>query len=201
MEKIVIENEINRCNMIKGGKLKIKSIDNYCKQLINLAYGMKFTEIQGYKKCDEILDYATKNMTISIAKMAINAIKFILDEKIDKIVFDKYSVFLERINTIIKNKKEDSKFSLKELLKYPSISDFTRTKAFLLGKMEKCKNDPNEFKKIFQKYLCVSLYVEQAPPRNDYCIAKIRNYDEETDNFIKDGIFWDNQYKTNTQLD
>lgn len=191
MDKICDQLKENRPN------LSASSIKTYCSTLVNI-YGNIFGNtndmiVSWFNKTKPVLEYLSDKPP-SRRKSALSALFVLTGNKIYQTEMNKdLSIHNKDIQSQTKNEKEEAYWLTRdELMKI--YNDKKKIAVKLFRQKEYSKDD---LQKI-QDYIILSLYILTQPRRSlDYTEMIIhKEPSKETDNFIEDGTFVFNNYKT-----
>jgi len=189
MEEIKTILKSNRPNLAESS---IKTYSSNLKNIYYKVFGIKEIILNDFNKNNEIMKYL-ENIEPQKRKTILASL-FILTNNPkyhDEMMKDIHH-YNENIKMQIKDKKQEEYFLNEEEMK-EAYNKQKEIGEHLLKKKHLTMDDLQ----LIQNYIIFSLYYLTIPRRNlDYTLMKIKNINQETDNYIEKNNFIFNKYKT-----
>lgn len=177
----------------------VKTYVNCLKNLFSSVYpNTEFNYKLFFADYKKVLEYLN-NVKFNVRKTILSALVVISQNEKPEVLkayrdqmiedADKYKVF-ESEHKMTDSMKENW-MTWDEIL---DILNKLKNKVYWIFKEEKPSKDNLM---DLQKYIVLSCYTMIEPRRShDYCVMKVKNYDEKKDNYYKKGTFYYHNYKT-----
>lgn len=176
------------------GESSITTYSSVLKSLYKKVFGDEKMDFSKFNETEKIIDFL-KDVASSKRKSILSALVVITDKKAYRdLMLDDIKTYNTQTATQEKTPTQEANWVEKDQIE----TLFNSVKADALLLMKKASLTPSDLQQI-QNYIILALLSGLLiPPRRskDYCDFKIKNVDEEKDNFLKKNTLVFNSYKT-----